>query len=362
METTYNIIKIEDLKNELIRPLTDQSKKGDNGCIATIGGSLEYTGAPYYSAISALKAGSDLSHVFCHTEAAIPIKSYSPELIVHPGFNLISNEDLLNKSERWFKNMNSILIGPGLGREIDTEKIFLKFAKTISLIKSIPLVFDADSVWFWGKLNSENIDVEDKLKLSYINENKNLILTPNFTEFEKICKCLGNDFNKESNEKQKLFMIDLIEKKNNNEILDNNDIVNVNDLNNDNELKNIFINEINLFNKFNNNFILVKKGLVDVITDGKELYIVKKKGSLKRTGGIGDVLAGLINCYCGMLNKRKKEENKENDITHSELIKCCVFGCYVCREASRIAYEKMKYSLTAPDIINELHSVVTTLY
>ena len=83
---------------------------------------MEYTGAPYYSPISSLKAGSDLSHVFCHTEAAIPIKSYSPELIVHPAFNTFSNEILLKKTIRWFKSMNSILIGPGLGREEDTEK------------------------------------------------------------------------------------------------------------------------------------------------------------------------------------------------------------------------------------------------
>ena len=142
------ILKIEDIKNEIIKPLTESSKKGENGCIATIGGSLEYTGAPYYSAISALKAGSDLSHVFCHTEAAIPIKSYSPELIVHPAFNNFSNEILLKKTIRWFKSMNSILIGPGLGREEDTEKIFVEFSEKISEFKNIPLVYDADGFWF----------------------------------------------------------------------------------------------------------------------------------------------------------------------------------------------------------------------
>ena len=88
------IINIVNIKNEIIKPLTETSKKGENGCIATIGGSLEYTGAPYYSAISVLKAGSDLSYVFCHTEAAVPIKSYSPELIIHLAFNIFSNEVL----------------------------------------------------------------------------------------------------------------------------------------------------------------------------------------------------------------------------------------------------------------------------
>lgn len=58
--------------------------KGVNGKIATIGGCLEYTGAPYYAAVSALRSGSDLSHIFCTYNAGIPIKSYTPEIIVHP--------------------------------------------------------------------------------------------------------------------------------------------------------------------------------------------------------------------------------------------------------------------------------------
>jgi hypothetical protein len=37
-----------------------------------------YTGAPYFAAISALKAGADLVHVFCEHEAGQVIKSYSP--------------------------------------------------------------------------------------------------------------------------------------------------------------------------------------------------------------------------------------------------------------------------------------------
>ena len=66
-----------------------------------------------------------------------------------------------------------------------------------------------------------------------------------------------------------------------------------------------------------------------------------------------------------MLNQRKKENPKyqqECVISHYELIKCCIFACYICREASRLAFEKMKYSLTAPDIITEIPSVVNNIY
>ena len=349
------ILKVVDIKNEIIKPLTESSKKGENGCIATIGGSLEYTGAPYYSAISGLKAGSDLSHVFCHTEAAIPIKSYSPELIVHPAFNNFSNEVLLKKTIRWFKSMNSILVGPGLGREEDTEKIFVEFSEKISEFKNIPLVYDADGVWFWVKINQDK--KYDKEIINKINLNTKLIMTPNFTEFEKMCKILGDKFKSENIQEQKSFIDELYKQEN--------EIIKINDIKTNEKYKKIFLNEINLCNEFSNNFILVKKGKCDIITDGIELYIVKNKGSLKRTGGIGDLLSGLINCYCGMLNQRKKENSDYKEkcvISHLELINCCIFACYVCREASRKAFEKMKYSLTAPDIIAELPSIVNNIY
>ena len=44
-------LKLIEIRKEIIKPLSINSKKGENGCVATIGGSLEYTGAPYYSAI-----------------------------------------------------------------------------------------------------------------------------------------------------------------------------------------------------------------------------------------------------------------------------------------------------------------------
>lgn len=58
--------------------LRSQTTKGQNGRVAVIGGSFEFTGAPYYSAISALRVGADLSHIFCSKFSSAAIKSYSP--------------------------------------------------------------------------------------------------------------------------------------------------------------------------------------------------------------------------------------------------------------------------------------------
>ena len=71
-----------------IIPLSYDSHKGSSGRVGVLGGSGDFTGAPFYAAMASLKAGSDLSFVFCAKEAALPIKSYSPELMVTPVYSV----------------------------------------------------------------------------------------------------------------------------------------------------------------------------------------------------------------------------------------------------------------------------------
>lgn len=52
--------------------------KGATGKVVVLGGSLEYTGAPYYAAMAALRGGGELSSVYCAEDAAGSIKGYSP--------------------------------------------------------------------------------------------------------------------------------------------------------------------------------------------------------------------------------------------------------------------------------------------
>jgi ATP-dependent NAD(P)H-hydrate dehydratase len=82
-----------------------------NGKVGVLGGSKEYTGAPFYAALSALRSGADLSHIFTpFSEALIPMKCYSPEIIVHEAK---SCKDMV----AWLNALQSLVIGPGLGRD-----------------------------------------------------------------------------------------------------------------------------------------------------------------------------------------------------------------------------------------------------
>lgn len=66
----------------IIPALTYSTHKGMMGRMSIIGGSKDYTGAPFYAAEGAIKFGADLSFVYCSSNAAVPIKCYSPELMV----------------------------------------------------------------------------------------------------------------------------------------------------------------------------------------------------------------------------------------------------------------------------------------
>ncbi|XP_068631078.1 ATP-dependent (S)-NAD(P)H-hydrate dehydratase [Battus philenor] len=159
------------LVKSCIPPLDGKSHKGQAGRIGVIGGSLEYTGAPYFAGISALKVGADLVHIFCTSPAATVIKSYSPELIVHP---LLDQPNAVNDISPWLDRLHVVVIGPGLGRDPKIFEVVMELIKTINR-KNIPLVIDADGLY----LITQNLSLIKNFKSS-------VILTPNKIEFERL--------------------------------------------------------------------------------------------------------------------------------------------------------------------------------
>ena len=164
-------------------------KKGFDGCIGIIGGSREYTGAPYFAGISAFRTGADLVHVFCHPEASAVIKSYSPELIVHPSLIALNEESIETSAQsiaKFFSRINVMVIGPGLGRYSKEKLEFTSFYRDegqlcitrriieLAKLQKIPLILDADALFL--------IQKEPELIKGY----KNCILTPNANEFKRL--------------------------------------------------------------------------------------------------------------------------------------------------------------------------------
>eukprot|EP00099_Drosophila_melanogaster_P021791 NP_649090.1 uncharacterized protein Dmel_CG10424 [Drosophila melanogaster] len=162
--------KLLALFKTVVPKLVNNKHKGQYGRIGVIGGSLEYTGAPYFAAISSIRVGADLAHVFCHSNASAIIKSYSPDLIVHPVLDCV---DAVERIAPWLERLHVVVIGPGLGREPGILKTASNVLKLCMDTKK-PVVIDADGLFL----------LNDNLNL--ICGQPNVILTPNVMEFQRL--------------------------------------------------------------------------------------------------------------------------------------------------------------------------------
>lgn len=122
--------------------------------------------------IPSFQVGADLVHVFCTNPASTVIKSYSPELIVHP---ILDRPKAVSEISPWLDRLHAVVIGPGLGREAKTFEVVTELIKIIQS-KKIPLVIDADGLF----LITEKPDLLKEFTSP-------VILTPNKIEFERLC-------------------------------------------------------------------------------------------------------------------------------------------------------------------------------
>ena len=132
------------------------------GALLTIGGAHGMMGAPYLSALAALRTGVGLSVVMHHHEDYHERFKNDPEIMAFKYFNI---HDL---SEHLIKK-NAIVFGPGLGKNQPENEQILKFL----LDTSRPLVIDADGLYYLKK---------------YLNYpmNPQVILTPHMGEMAQL--------------------------------------------------------------------------------------------------------------------------------------------------------------------------------
>ncbi|XP_045493765.1 ATP-dependent (S)-NAD(P)H-hydrate dehydratase [Colias croceus] len=294
-----NTAEILKLAQSCIPALDNKKHKGQAGRIGIIGGSLEYTGAPYFAGISALKVGADLVHIFCASQAATVIKSYSPELIVHP---LLDDKNAVEKISPWFERLHAIVIGPGLGRD---SNIFSVTSELIRVIreKQIPLVIDADGLF----LITENCNLIQDF-------NSPIILTPNKIEFERLCNKIDISsklINKGSN-------ITILKKGEIDELLSPNDNV-----------------------RWSSNI----------------------GGSGRRCGGQGDILSGSIATFLHWtLLGTDNIYNGENDKQLVASSIACYGASLLVRKCNEEAFKIKGRSMLATDMIEYIHTVFNDLY
>ncbi|CAO3585825.1 unnamed protein product [Absidia cylindrospora] len=134
-----------------------------------------------------MKLGADLCHVFCEPTAATAIKSYSPDLIVHPYMQTSQNrqsgtssKDAANQISSVFSRLHVLVVGPGLSRDElmqDTARRLIQNARQMDMA----IVVDADGL-FLVQHHPETVQ-------GY----KKAVLTPNVVEFSRLCEAMKVD-------------------------------------------------------------------------------------------------------------------------------------------------------------------------
>nr|XP_034970372.1 ATP-dependent (S)-NAD(P)H-hydrate dehydratase isoform X1 [Zootoca vivipara] len=302
---THSVKEMENifqLVRNVIPPLTAKKHKGQDGRIGIIGGCQEYTGAPYFAAISALKVGADISHVFCTKDAATVIKSYSPELIVHP---VLDSPDAVHEVEKWLPRLHSVVIGPGLGR----DDVLLENAKGIiekSKIKGIPIIIDADGLWLIAQ------------QPSLIQGYPRAILTPNAMEFSRLYEAMLRD-PVDSNDHHGCLL---------------------------------------RLSQALGNLTIVQKGERDLISDGEKVLVCSHEGSSRRCGGQGDLLSGSL----GVLAHWAFLAGPEKTNGQNPFLVAAFGACSLTRQCNNQAFQKCGRSMTASDMVLEIGAAFNKLF
>ena len=302
----------------VIPSLTSASHKGQAGRLCVVGGSAAYTGAPYFSAMTTLKLGADLVTVLCSVEAAVPIKTYSPELMTRPtlipqhlldvdGVNPHVGKGKAGKRSEVISSIvqeagkevldrcQAVIVGPGLGKDElvqDTVAALLRHCRSASL----PIVLDGDGI---------NIAVAHP---DIVRGYSRTVLTPNAAEFRRLWQAVLPDeqpppMSLPVDEKLLAFMSD------------------------NREMEGGFLSLSDPLAEHTarlasalQHCTVVRKGPVDVISDGRIALYCCRQGALRRCGGQGDVLTGAIGtvlAWAGIHSQtaaaagRRREEGKE---------------------------------------------------
>ena len=206
------------------------------------------------------------SHVICTPTAAAVIKTYSPNLMVHPLMRSSPSsitESVTSSSAETdpsqvaariialLDRLHVLVVGPGLGRDPLMQETCARVIRA-ARDKGLPMVLDADALL----LVQKDPDLVRGYGLA--------VLTPNVVEFGRLTKALGVDDQvrsaaEEAGESAK----------------------------------------VEALARALGGVMVVQKGAKDRLSDGRTTLTVDLEGGKKRSGGQGDTLTGSIATFLG---------------------------------------------------------------
>ncbi|MBN2186577.1 MAG: NAD(P)H-hydrate dehydratase [Dehalococcoidia bacterium] len=174
----YNAASIKvEINTPIELPRRDNNAhKGDLGEVLFIAGASSYLGAPYFSALSFLKAGGGYSRLATPTSISSFLASKGSEIVFVPqketpaGSIALENKDGLLKLSQ---AVDMVIMGPGLSLNEETQELVRELAMEIEK----PLLIDGDGI----TAISTDIEIIKRRK-------SETILTPHMGEMSRITK------------------------------------------------------------------------------------------------------------------------------------------------------------------------------
>jgi NAD(P)H-hydrate epimerase len=145
------------------------SHKGENGKVMIVGGSLDYFGAPILAGLGALYSGADLVYLYvpeCNFEVT---RGMYPDFIVKKFKGEFLTKESALEIVEFGKNMDSILMGPGLSNHEKTVEAVVEIINNLH----VPTVLDADAITALKKMEKFPMDQQ-------------MVITPHANEFENL--------------------------------------------------------------------------------------------------------------------------------------------------------------------------------
>ncbi len=256
----------------LLKPRASDSRKGDNGRLLVIGGSIRYSGAPALVSFGALRTGTDIVYTLVPNSIAPTVASYSPDLIVWGYEGEYLNRSAMELVQELEPKTDALVIGNGL----TAKKEALQEAGEILSAWEKPVVIDADLL---GRVKTGS---------------KLAIYTPHDGEFERIS---GKKPPIELNARAEAVKKEA--------------------------------------GKLNG--VVLLKGPVDVVSEGRQVFLNRTGNSAMAVGGTGDVLAGLAG---GFLSQGKSPFDSAR------------LAAYINGLAGDLAFKELGYSMRATDMLD----------
>ncbi|KAJ6257746.1 ATP-dependent (S)-NAD(P)H-hydrate dehydratase [Drechslerella dactyloides] len=293
-----------------------------------------YTGAPFFSANASALLGADLSHIICEPGAAAVIKSYSPNLMVHPYMrqsNHLTKEDgededsIVKRVEGMLDRLHVIVVGPGLGRDELMQRTAGRVVRA-AREKGMGIVVDAVSFVLHFMFEADSKEPDALLLISadpsLVRSYKNAILTPNIVEFTRLCKALNVDASTDP------------------------------------------ATACERLAKALDGVTVIQKGKADNLSNGEKTEVCDIEGGLKRSGGQGDTLTGCLGTFLAW-KKAYMERlwDHDNSLSEEELTAYAAFGASaITRTCSRLAFEEKGRHMQASDLQPQIQRAFQILF